>query len=252
MRPVHQRSFEIRVPSAIALGVLVVGLCAAALPAGAQDTYGDPRAPVAGKALGTTIHTSDADELRYVVLKRLTDRYADEKGITVTQAEKDAYAKSVQASLRKDRERYAARSADLKRKLAAGGLSEAQRRSLAAELDSANKTVAALAEPTGSPEEIKAARDQVADAFIRQWKINQALYRQYGGRVAYQQGGPEPIDAYRRFLVEREARGDFTIVNAALAPAFWRYYFTDSIHAFFPAGSKAETAAFAAPPWLSK
>jgi hypothetical protein len=29
-------------------------------------------------------------------------------------------------------------------------------------------------------------------AFILQWKINQALHRQQGGRITYQQGGPGP------------------------------------------------------------
>lgn len=45
------------------------------------------------------IHTQDAEELRYVVLKTLVDRYAESKGIAVTQAEKEAYVASVRAAL---------------------------------------------------------------------------------------------------------------------------------------------------------
>jgi len=127
------------------------------------------------------IHTQDAEELRYGILKRLTDRYADARGITVTQAEKDAYVKHVQAFLQRDRQRHAARRDELKRKLAAGGLSEAERKALAAKLDTETQSLTDLAEPAGNPEEIKAARDEVAAAFIRQWKINRALYQQYGG-----------------------------------------------------------------------
>jgi hypothetical protein len=235
-----------------AILAVAVAVALAAGAAQAQAVYGDPRTPMTATVLGTAIHAQDAEEVRYVVLGRLTDRYAAEKGITVTQAEKDAYNRSVREGLRKDREGYVARSKELERKLAAPGLSPAQRKALTAELDAANRAVADLAEPAGNPEEIKAAREEIAAAFIRQWKINQALYRQYGGRVIFQQGGPEPLDAYRRFLVEQEARGSFSIVNPAVEAAFWRYYLQDSMHSFFPPGSKAEAAAFAAPPWLSK
>ena len=87
----------------LAFGLLLCSFLVAFVPARAQPTYGDPAAPVAGKVLGTVVHTQDAEELRYVILKRLTDRYADEKGIVVTQAEKDAYVKQVQDTLARDR-----------------------------------------------------------------------------------------------------------------------------------------------------
>jgi hypothetical protein len=217
----------------------------------AQEGDGDPSAPVAGMVLGTVVRTQDAEELRYVVLERLTDRYADANGITVTQDEKDAYVKHVQDALKRDRSSREAQRDELTRKLAAPGLSQTERKSLAAELDAVNETLVALAEPAGSPGEIEQAREQIAAAFIRQWKINRALYRQYGGRIIFQQGGPEPLDAYRTFLEERQARGDFVISNKGLEAAFWRYYLTDAIHSFYAPGSKEEAQAFEAPPWLS-
>lgn len=237
---------------ALALPLLAAALVVASNPGLAQDIYGDPLVPLAGRALGTAIHTRDAEELRYVVLKRLTDRYADEKRITVTQAEKDAYNERMRASMAQDREQNTARRDELRQKLASGGLSDAERGSMSAELEGIDKFLAALAEPPGEPEEIKAARDQVANAFIGQWKINRALYRQYGGRIIFQQGGPEPLDAYRKFLEERQARGDFAILNKALETEFWRYYRTDAIHSFYRRGSKEEAQAFDVPWWLSK
>ena len=224
--------------------------------AGAQEVYGDPSTPVAGKVLGTVIHTADAEELRYVILKHLTDSYADAKGITVTQPDKDAYAAHMESVRRADRERNEARRDDLRRKLAARGLPEPERKKLTSELDALNQMLATLEgmeqEAARNPEETRAARDQIASAFIRQWKINQALYRQYGGRIIFQQGGPEPLDAYRRFLEERRSRGDFEILDQSLEAAFWRYYLTDSIHSFYPAGSDEEAKAFAVPWWLKK
>ena len=68
----------------------------------AASVYGDVRLPVAGEVLGTVIHTQDAGDLRFMVLRKLTDRYAAEKGIEVTDAEKAAYIAHMRATLSKD------------------------------------------------------------------------------------------------------------------------------------------------------
>ena len=163
--------------------------------------------------LGTPIHTQDAEELRYYVLQKLTDRYAVDKGIGVTD-EKAAYVEHVRAVLSED----------------------------------PNSRAPSRGEESA---EDKAAREEIATAFILQWKINRALHEQYGGRIIFQQGGPEPLDAYRKFLEESASRGDFKIVNKDLEAGFWRYYRDESIHDFFKPGSAEEAKAFAAPPWLA-
>jgi hypothetical protein len=177
--------------------------------------YGDARLPVAGEVLGTVIHTQDAEELQFVVLQKLTDRYAAEKGIDVTDAEKAAYIEHMREAL------------------------------------SRNPNFSGPLPGNEESVEDKAAREEIAAAFIRQWKVNRALYQQYGGRIIFQQGGPEPLDAYRKFLEESAARGDFTIANPHLDAGFWRYYRDDSIHDFFKPGSAEEAKAFADPPWLA-
>jgi hypothetical protein len=77
--------------------------------------------------------------------------------------------------------------------------------------------------------------------------MNRALHAEFGGRIAFQQGVPEPVDAYRIFLEQAMARGDFAIADPALEPAFWGYYRDDSIHSFYEPGSAEEARAFAAP-----
>ena len=218
----------------------------------AEDVYGDPATPVAGTVLGTVVHTQDAEELRYVVLKQLTDRYAAQQGIEVTPAEKTAYVEHMRAMMEQDRTEKQARRDELIRLLAAEDRSDDERKSLSMERDSIDQFLANIADdPADSPEEVRAMREEIGAAFILQWKINQALYKQYGGRIIFQQGGPEPLDAYRAFLEEAQARGDFAITDPGLEPEFWRYYRTDSIHSFYEAGSAEEAQAFAAPPWLS-
>ena len=173
---------------------------------------GDAGQPVAGSVLGTEIRARDAEDLRFHVLRKLTDRYAAEKGIAVTQAEIDAYVKHMREAMTND-----------------------------PNLRSAGE----------EPAEDRAAREEIAGAFIRQWRLNKALYEQYGGRIIFRQGGPEPLDAYRKFLEDSQARGDFTIETAPLETELWRYYRDDSIHSFYPPGSAEEKKVFAAPPWAS-
>ena len=164
--------------------------------------------PVAARVLGNEVRTDDAEELRYLIMQPLVERYSAEKGIEVTPAETEAYVRSVQAFLEKE--------------------------GIAREPESA---------------EDAAARREIGAAFVRQWKVNRALYEQYGGRIIFQQGGPEPLDAYRRFLEESQARGDFEILDKDLEEAFWKYFRDDSIHSFFEPGSKDEAQAFGTPPW---
>ena len=100
--------------------------------------YGDDQLPVTGEVLGTVIHTQDADELQYIVLQKLTDRYAVEKGIDVTDAEKAAYIAHMRAALSKD------------------------------------PNFTGLLPGSEESAEDKAAREEISASFIRQWKINRA------------------------------------------------------------------------------
>ncbi len=229
--------------AACGIGALLLAAC---VHPGVEAAAGaDPAAVVLGKP----VQTRDADELRYEVLKPLTDRYAAERGIDVTQAEIEAYVRRVREGLASERAQRQAERDEIARRLAAGGLSESERTAQAKRLESLDGTISALAEPAGDPQETRAARERIARAFILQWKINQALYRQYGGRIGFQQGGPEPLDACRRFLEESQARGDFRILDPALATAFWRYYVDDRIHSFYRSGSPEEAQAFRVPWW---
>lgn len=169
--------------------------------------------PLAATVLGEEVRTNDADEMQQILLTRLFDRYAKEQGIEVSDAEIDAYVDNLRRGMR------------------AEGLT---------------------AEDGLTPEEaaqVKEMRRNMGRAMIRQWKLNRALYKQYGGRIIFQQLGPEPLDAYRQYLEERQSAGDFTIHQKALEDTFWRYFTTDSLHSFYEPGSPEEAQAFATPFW---
>jgi heat shock protein HslJ len=172
----------------------------------------EPLPPVVATVLGAEVRASNAAEMQQAVLAPLFDHYAAEHGITVTDAEIDAYVEQMQRAMAAD-----------------------------PNLDAGKDLTPEEATQVGD------MRRQMGYSTIRQWKLNRELYRQYGGRVIYQQLGPEPLDAYRQYLEERQAAGDFTIQEKAFEAEFWRYFTDDSKHDFFKPGT--EDSAFEVAPW---
>jgi hypothetical protein len=229
-------------------------LVASATPVAQAEPAGAGPQPTA-QVLGAEIRTSDPEELRYLILGALTDRYATEHGIEVTPDEIDACVARIAAVAEQDRRKRDARLAEIERHLATPALADDQRSALTDERDRLEQLRRDLdsdpATPQDAAEEAQARRI-VATAFIRQWKINQALYRDYDGRIVFQQGGPEPLDAYRRFLEQQQRDGAFAIPDKGLEASFWRYYTNDAIHSFYTAGSAEEAEAFRTPWWLAE
>lgn len=98
----------------------------------------------------------------------------------------------------------------------------------------------------GMEDKMRAMKRNMALHFVKTWKINKSLYERYGGRVIFQQAGPEPLDAYRSFLKEQEKKGAFQIVNKDYEAPFWKYFVTDSMHTFY---SKDDGAKLMNTPW---
>lgn len=62
---------------------------------------------------------------------------------------------------------------------------------------------------------------RAAELLLPGWKMQQALYKKYGGRVGWQQFGTEAPDAVHALLQERATRGDFSFANERDAALFW-------------------------------
>jgi hypothetical protein len=237
------------------LFVLAACMAIAKLVAAAAPVLGEVAAPVAGAALGSVIRTTNAEELRFYVLRQLTDRYATQKGIAVSRAEIDQYQRWAAAFRKEDRAKRAARLAVVERELQDAPLSPERRSVLASEADvlrslRVNEEREAAKGAELSAEE-KALLESIPRPFIRQRRINRALHRDYGGRVSGQQGGAGPLDAYRKFLEQAQARGDFVIVDRTLDAGLWQYYRDDVRHSFLPPG-KATSRTFDTPPWAGR
>ena len=84
---------------------------------------------------------------------------------------------------------------------------------------------------------------RIEETWVGSWKFFRELHRAYGGRVIFQQAGPEPLEAMRKVLEEQEMRGTYAIYDPALRKAFWEYYVSMG-HNAMPDG-----AAFLEKPW---
>jgi len=67
-----------------------------------------------------------------------------------------------------------------------------------------------------------------ARQFIVAWKIERELHRTYGGRVIFQQAGPEALDARRQLFEQAEENGDLRFEDAGVRHLF--YYYANMKH----------------------
>lgn len=227
------------------------------LAAGQEDAVMEfehaAQAPLAARVLGTEIRTDDAGEMQSAILKSLFERYEEEHGILVEDWEIEAFIAHLERVKQADLAKQAARLDVIDRRLQSAALDASERQSLQAERDRIDEFVSNMSEDQSlSAEEAlqaSAMRSSFAEEMIMHWKLNQALYRQYGGRIAGQQFGPEPIDAYRSFLEEQSREDAFEILRPDFERDFWRYFTDDSMHSFLGPDDIGEGDAFGSPPW---
>lgn len=224
---------------------LLMTLVMLSIASGKTDAYGLQEDPLVATVFETGVHSRDFEEVRYVILQRLMARFAEDHKIDVSKDEVDSYLVAQRRFMALDRQRRELRRTELTEQLQSDQLTDAQRSTLAKNLQLINRLADADREVAddNSPE-VRAYSKQVAKTFILRWKVNRALYRQYGGRIIYQQAGPEPLDAYRTFLQEQEAIGHFKILDPSYEQKFWHYFMTDALHDFYSAGSVEEARAF--------
>lgn len=220
--------------------VLLLGLCLVA------DSFVlAAETPVTATVFGAKLQTRDPDELQYFIIQPLLERYAAEREITVSPEEVSAYQAEKARFMAEDRRKREARRAELRAQLQGQAAGVKGQEALTHELAVLDSLAGMESnESADDSPEVRAYAEQIARAFILRHKINRALYRQYGGRIIFQQAGPEPLDAYRMFLEEQAGKGNFTIFDAELKKGFWRYFTTDKLHQFYPPGSEEEAHAF--------
>lgn len=199
--------------------LLALALVVAAAARGAGP---GPVAIVLGEPIERTEIVAGADEaeqarsLLEAIWGRIAPDYLARKGLRATAeevAELSAYDREFRA---RDRAQRARKLAELERWLAAGGLAPAER----AHLEEFRAVLARMA-----ARDAEADRRPPSDAgqaaarygpWIEMWKMNRALYEQYGGVVALTPFGHDPHGARAALIAEYEREGLLAILDAAL------------------------------------
>lgn len=228
----------------LALLVWVSLVCAGLLHAADQATdmpvaivFGQPIhtkdlvVPGSDKATdAATAELAQGEVLRERVWTAVFAEYGRRRKIEPTTAEIDSQIEGHRRmTARLDAERVQQREA-LMAELKLPNLSEARRKAAQQHLDTLNRLAefdARRAQELRDPAQQKLQQEserRVAAHWVRQWKLNQALYLQFGGRIIFQQAGWEPIDAYRKLLEQAEASKQLVLGDPAWRGAVYRYF----------------------------
>lgn len=197
-------------------------------------------------------------QLTGIIFGELFEAYRKERGIEVTEADLDEFIEGSERMEAESRRGFRERAAAIPKQLESTVLPEAERKRLTEELAMLDRLIQSEEEAQASMREQwgeewekvqRESRARIGRHMIEAWKTNRALYEEFGGRVIFQQAGPEPVDAYRDFLRQHEAAGTFEIGDEDLKEDFWRYFVNDAMHVFY---DNEEGAKWMARPWWQR
>ncbi|MBM4103696.1 MAG: hypothetical protein FJ263_06525 [Planctomycetes bacterium] len=184
----------------------------------------------------------------------LWDDYAKEKGLEVTDREVNEYKERMIHFMTDQKEKWNRKKDDLAKELIAENLKDDKK----AQLEKSFNLYKGLIERTPDTESIYHSADSntakliddSTKSFILDWKIRKELYKQYKGRVIFQQAGPEPLDAFRLFFEEQQRKSKFKFFNKDAEDLFWDYYKSQN-HTFCKDLNEAERL-MSTPWWLKE
>jgi hypothetical protein len=153
----------------------------------------------------------------------VVDRFVKQQKIDAAANEIEAFRRNWRKMSERHISEMEAQLVKVKADLAAPNLPNEARTKLDQEQANIERIVSALREniATGVPE-------TMARTFIVSWKTERELHRMYGGRVIFQQAGPEALDARRLLFEEAEKNGDLKFNDAGVRHLF--YYYANMKH----------------------
>ena len=199
-----------------------------------QKLYADQLAPsgASGSAVdaippqgAASVRRARGEALRTRVWQAVFDDYVRQHNITATDAEIAAHIKHQQRLLTSAENERAQQRATLAKEIQSPGLSAQRRQQVQEHLNSLDR----LAEfEAGRAKELQdpvyrklneEAQRAMATHQVKQWKLDQALHREFGGRIGFRQNGWQPVDAYRLLLDQYEARKAVVVHDRELRAA---------------------------------
>lgn len=195
--------------------------------------------------LGKNITLADKNKLSRLIFGGLLEQFAKDNAIEVTEQEIVGFIQKSNDLARQRLTKLEKENEKLTMELKDTSLTARERNSRESRLRMNGKMIKSMSEGAEQTDEANGEIRQLAIGFIKNWKINKALYDKYGGRVIFQQLGVEPLDAYRDFLREQEKIGAFKILDKSCETSFWQYYISEKQRFY----SKEDGEKFINTPW---
>ena len=146
----------------------------------------------------------------------LIERFKKEQKIEATDEELRAFTRTMRAEQEQRLAEVKKEIASLEEELKTKELPEQRKKRLERELSRRKSELSTTASDEGYR--------SIGEHFIVSWKLQRDLHRKYGGRIIFQQFGPEALDGMRRLFEEAEEAGDLRIDDPGLRHLFYWYY----------------------------
>lgn len=159
---------------------------------------------------------AQAARLLDLVWRRVARHYVERNGLAATAAEVAELAAYHREFDRKDRAQRARKIQQLNQRLAADGLKAEERAWLEEFRAVLRRLERRDAENERSPPPDPAQQATLLTPWVEMWKMNRALYEEYGGVVALTRFGPDPHGARRALIEDYERRGLLKFSDASL------------------------------------
>ncbi len=150
------------------------------------------------------------DELGARIEREISGDYIEKNNLKATEQEISEFQQYQERFMAQDRIRRQKELADLDKKLQNANLSPKER-------EQAEKSRATLVRLAAREKKLIEAGSattgaewrEIAGPWIEAWKINQSIYKKYGGAVGVTKFGPNPVGARRRLLEDYQKQGNF-------------------------------------------
>ena len=182
------------------------------------------------------------------IIQALIEDFGSRNSIVPTETELDCYCNSHVTSRRKTFEKNKFEFDKLTKQSVSGKLNERQKQTfeiLRRTIEMDEKERSSLSDENF----FKICHSPAGDLFLRRWKIMNALYKRYKGRIAITKFGPVPVDAIRSMITEEEKNDGFKIFDKDIENRFIKSHEVDNVKFYEQKQGEAELAR---PPWINK
>jgi hypothetical protein len=163
------------------------------------------------------------DELGARIEREISGDYIEKNNLKATDQEIREFQQYQDGFMAQDRIRRQKELAELDKKLQDANLSPRER-------ERAEKSRATLTRLAAREKKVVEAGSattaaewrEIAGPWIEGWKINQSIYKKYGGAVGMTKFGPNPVGARKRLLEDYQKQGKILIHDDNVRREFWK------------------------------